>query len=132
MSLGTQAAAAFLAAAKNPRSGTVALTFSTKTLISVSAGTPTFGTATTTTGYAWVLPAYEGQNMPGAWGKGLQSASLAGKVLKFLWVSASGMAFVPKSDDTVSIDGATWVVLGCDPYPLSRVDVSYGVGVQKQ
>jgi hypothetical protein len=131
MSIGTESAAS-VAGGITAENGAVSLTFSRKTLTSVSAGEPTFGAPTTATGYAFVLPPSEGQNMPAAWGKGLQSASLAGAELAFLWVAARDMAFAPRALDTVSISGATWQVLGCDPYSLGGVDLCYAVGVQKQ
>ena len=130
MSLGTQAAADIRAAFAGDV-GTVSVTFSRKTVTSVSAGKPTFGTSTTSTANAFVLPPSEGAHMS-VWGKGVDPGSLSSAEYAFLWVSASGMSFVPRAVDTVSIGGTTYNVLGCDPYALSGTDLVYAVGVRKQ
>lgn len=129
MSVGSEAAAAILAAFGGDV-GTVSVTFSRKSAMSVSAGTPTFGATTTATANAFVLPPSEGAHMS-VWGKGVEPGSLSSDEYAFLWVAASGMAIAPRANDTVSISGVTWVVLGCDPYALSGVAMAYAVGVQK-
>jgi hypothetical protein len=115
----------------------VALTFSRKTLTSVAAGEPTFGTPTTATGTCVPVPPSLGKGaIPSGWQKRLEAASLAGAETLFLWVAASGMAFAPRALDTVSINSATWSVLGCDEYPptvgTAVTALAYAVGVQKQ
>ena len=130
MSVGADAAASILAAFSGDV-GTVSVTFSRKTVTSVSGGDPTFGTTSTTTANAFVLPPSEGAHMA-VWGKGVDPGSLSSAEYAFLWVAASGMSFAPRAVDTVSISGETWTVLGCDPYALSGVALVYAVGVCKQ
>lgn len=129
MSVGSDAATSILSAFASDV-GTVAVTFSHKELSSVSAGKPTYGTATTSTANAFVLPPSDGAHMA-VWGKGLDPDSLSSASFAFLWVAASGMAFAPAALDTVSISSETWNVLGCDTYSLSGVALVYAVGVQK-
>jgi len=115
----------------------VSLTFTRLGAVtSMSNGTPTRAASTTSTGTCVPLPPALGKGIPAKWQKRLEDASLAGAETMFLWVATSGMSFAPKSLDTVSINSATWSVLGCDEYPptvgTAVTAIAYAVGVQKQ
>lgn len=130
MSVGSDAAAAILQAFAGDV-GTVSVTFKRKSVTTTSAaGTPTFTNETTSTANAFVLPPSEGAHM-GVWGSGVDQASLSSAEYAFLWVAGSGMSFVPRRLDKVTISGSDWSVLGCDNYGLSGSSLAFAVGVRK-
>lgn len=95
-----------------------------------SAGTPTLGTASTTTAKTLVLSPEDGKQFDRAWGASYEPETLARRQARFLWAAASGMAFRPVPGDTVAIGSDTYVILGCDGVPEEQPAL-YGMGVAK-
>jgi hypothetical protein len=121
-------AARALAKLSDPDVG-FALTFTRKVISSVSAGKPTFGTDLTASGYAVKLPPVYGKNI-GGFQKKVAEATLAGREALYLLVS--GMSFAPSGQDTTTIGGLTYKVIGSDVIaPNGTVDIIYGVGVER-
>lgn len=58
-----------------------------------------------------------------------QDGSLAGKVLRYLIASAGSLSFEPVAGDEVSMDSATWDVLGCTRISPAATPLTYGVGL---
>jgi len=93
------------------------------------AGTSIPGTPTTSTADVVVLPI---NKAPGeAFDNSRETLSAAHKTLRYLKVSASSIDFEPLPNDQVTMDSATWQVLGCTPVNPAGTPIVYGVGLVK-
>jgi hypothetical protein len=93
-------------------------------------GVVTKGAATSTsTASVVVLPSTKGTIE--AFDNRREDVSLAGKQLRFLEIAASSITFEPLPNDEVTMDSATWLVLGCTPVNPAGTALVYGVGLVK-
>ena len=93
------------------------------------AGTSIPGTPTTSTANVVVLPASKGTIE--AFDNRREALSAAHRILRYLKVAASSIDFEPLPNDQVTMDSATWQVLGCTPVNPAGTPIVYGVGLVK-